>query len=141
MVASHETKAAVKQILLDLTPFLDEKQRRILYGSAASALGHGGIKYVNEVTGSARNTITSGMEDIMTFEKVKEIIVETVNCDADSVVLEAKLGDDLGIDSLDAMEINMALEEAFAISIADEDIVKFVCVKDIVSYIDSKVEA
>jgi len=81
------------------------------------------------------------MEDIMTFEKVKEIIVETVNCDADSVVLEAKLGDDLGIDSLDAMEINMALEEAFAISIADEDIVKFVCVKDIVSYIDSKVEA
>ncbi len=77
----------------------------------------------------------------MTFEKVKEIIVETVNCDADSVVLEAKLGDDLGIDSLDAMEINMALEEAFAISIADEDIVKFVCVKDIVSYIDSKVEA
>lgn len=77
----------------------------------------------------------------MTFEKVKEIIVETVNCDADSVVLEAKLGDDLGIDSLDAMEINMALEEAFALSIADEDIVKFVCVKDIVSYIDSKVEA
>lgn len=77
----------------------------------------------------------------MTFEKVKEIIVETVNCDADSVVLEAKLGDDLGIDSLDAMEINMALEEAFSISIADEDIVKFVCVKDIVSYIDSKVEA
>lgn len=77
----------------------------------------------------------------MTFEKVKEIIVETVNCDADSVVLEAKLGDDLGIDSLDAMEINMALEEAFAISIADEDIVKFVCVKDIVTYIDSKVEA
>lgn len=65
MVASHETKAAVKQILLDLTPFLDEKQRRILYGSAASALGHGGIKYVNEVTGSARNTITSGMEDII----------------------------------------------------------------------------
>ena len=71
----------------------------------------------------------------MTFEKVKEIIVETVNCDADSVVLEAKLGDDLGIDSLDAMEINMALEEAFAISIADEDIVKFVCVKDIVNLI------
>lgn len=77
----------------------------------------------------------------MTFEKVRDIIVETVNCDADAVVADAKLGDDLGIDSLDAMEINMALEEAFAISIADEDIVKFVCVKDIVSYIDSKVEA
>lgn len=77
----------------------------------------------------------------MTLEKVKEIIVETVNCDADAVVMDAKLSDDLGIDSLDAMEINMALEEAFAISIADEDLVKFVCVKDIVSYIESKVEA
>lgn len=76
----------------------------------------------------------------MTFEKVRDIIVETVNCDADSVVLDAKLGDDLGIDSLDAMEINMALEEAFSISIADEDLVKFVKVSDIVSYIDSKVE-
>ena len=59
MVASHETKAAVKQILLDITPFLDEKQRRILYGSAAAVLGHGGISFVNEVTGSARNTISS----------------------------------------------------------------------------------
>ncbi len=77
----------------------------------------------------------------MTFEKVKEIIVETVNCDEETVVLEAKLADDLGVDSLDAMEINMALEEAFAISIADEDIVKFVCVQDIVNYIDGKVEA
>ena len=77
----------------------------------------------------------------MTFEKVKEIIVETVNCDEDAVVLDAKLGDDLGVDSLDAMEINMALEEAFSISIADEDIVKFVCVQDIVNYIDGKVEA
>lgn len=76
----------------------------------------------------------------MTFEKVRDIIVETVNCDADSVVLDAKLGDDLGIDSLDAMEINMALEEAFSISIADEELVKFVKVSDIVSYIDSKVE-
>ena len=64
MVASHETKAAVKQILLDITPFLDEKQRRILYGSAAAVLGHGGISFVNEVTGSARNTISSGMEEI-----------------------------------------------------------------------------
>ena len=64
MVASIETKAAVKQILLDLTPYLDEKQRRILYGSAASVLGHGGITFVNEITGSARNTITSGMDEI-----------------------------------------------------------------------------
>ena len=64
MVASLETRTAVKQILLDMIPHLDEKQRRILYGSAATVLGHGGIVFVNEVTGSARNTITSGMKEV-----------------------------------------------------------------------------
>ena len=39
-VASFETRSVVKKILLDVTPVLDEKQRRILYGSAAEALGH-----------------------------------------------------------------------------------------------------
>ena len=63
-VASFETRSVVKKILLDVTPVLDEKQRRILYGSAAEALGHGGVAFVNEVTGSARNTITAGMDDI-----------------------------------------------------------------------------
>ena len=69
MVASYETKSAVKQILLDMAPYLDEKQKRILYGSAAAALGHGGISFVNEVIGSARNTITSGMEEISSMDE------------------------------------------------------------------------
>ena len=62
--ASIETRNVVRKILLDVTPILDEKQRRVLFGSAAEAMGHGGIAFVNEVTGSARNTITSGMNDI-----------------------------------------------------------------------------
>lgn len=74
----------------------------------------------------------------MTFEKVKEIIVETVSCDEDAVTLEANLKEDLGLDSLDAVELNMALEEAFDISISDEELVKFVTVKNIVDYIDSQ---
>ncbi|MBR6628291.1 MAG: acyl carrier protein [Lachnospiraceae bacterium] len=73
----------------------------------------------------------------MTFEKVKETIVATVNCDEEKVVLEAKLKEDLGLDSLDAVELNMALEEAFDISISDEDLMKFVSVKDIVDFVDS----
>lgn len=73
MIASHETKAAVKQILLEITPYLDEKQRRILYGSAATALGHGGISFVNQVTGSARNTIMSGMEEAATSEEAQSV--------------------------------------------------------------------
>ena len=53
-------------------------------------------------------------------------------------MLEANLKDDLGLDSLDAVELNMALEEAFEISISDEELVKFVTVKNIVDYIDSQ---
>lgn len=73
----------------------------------------------------------------MTFEKVKEIIVETISVDEDKVTMEAKLADDLGADSLDAVELNMALEEAFDISISDEDLMKFVTVGDIVNHIES----
>lgn len=73
----------------------------------------------------------------MTFDKVKEIIVDTLGCDEDAVVLTASLKDDLGADSLDAVELNMALEEEFGLSIPDEALVKFVTVKDIVEYIDA----
>ncbi len=75
----------------------------------------------------------------MTFEKVKEIIVETVNCGEDVVVMGANLRDDLNIDSLDVVELNMALEEAFNITISDDDLLTFVLVSDIVEYIDAHV--
>ena len=42
----------------------------------------------------------------MTFEKVKEIIMDTINCSEDKITLEANLKDDLGIDSLDSMELD-----------------------------------
>ena len=73
----------------------------------------------------------------MTFDKVKEIIVDTLSCDEDKVTLEATLSDDLGADSLDAVELNMALEEAFEISIPDEELANFKTVNDIVTYIES----
>lgn len=62
--ASEETQMVVRKILQDMLPLLDERQRRALCGSAASALGHGGIAFVSEETGKARNTITSGMDEI-----------------------------------------------------------------------------
>lgn len=64
MPASVETKRAVQTILDTMLPLLDEKQRRVLCGSAATALGHGGIAFVNEVAGCARNTISSGMSEV-----------------------------------------------------------------------------
>ena len=54
------------------------------------------------------------------FEEVKAIIVDTLNCEEDKVTLEANIFDDLGADSLDAMEINLALEEKLGKTISDE---------------------
>ncbi len=72
----------------------------------------------------------------MSFEEVKEIIVDTISCDEDKITLDANLKEDLGIDSLDAMELSMALEEHYSLSIEEEALAKFVTVKDIVDYID-----
>ena len=47
----------------------------------------------------------------MTFEEMKKIVVDTLNCDADKVTMDASLTDDLQADSLDAVELNMAFEE------------------------------
>ncbi|MBE5937821.1 MAG: acyl carrier protein [Lachnospiraceae bacterium] len=74
----------------------------------------------------------------MTFEKVKEIIVETISCDEDKITLDASLKDDLGIDSLDAMELSMALEENFSLTIDEEELQKFVTVRNIVEFLDKQ---
>jgi len=74
----------------------------------------------------------------MTFEKVKEVIVENLNVDGNSVTLESQLKQDLGADSLDAVKLVIALEDAFVIKVEDDAAAKFVAVKDIVAYIDSK---
>ena len=53
-----------------------------------------------------------------------------------NMIAESKLKDDLGLDSLDAMELNMALEEKFDLTISDEELINFITVQDIVKYID-----
>ncbi|MFH2056582.1 MAG: acyl carrier protein [bacterium] len=67
--------------------------------------------------------------------KVKEIIVEQLNADVDAVVPEAKFVDDLGADSLDTVELVMALEEEFGVEIADDDAEKITTVGDAINYI------
>ena len=73
----------------------------------------------------------------MTFEKVREIMVDTLSLEKDEIKISYNLFDDLGADSLDAVELNMALEEEYGISIPDEDLLTLKTVQDIVSYIDS----
>ena len=70
-------------------------------------------------------------------EKVKHIIVEQLGVDEEEVKPEATFVDDLGADSLDVVELVMALEEEFGIEISDEDAEKLASVKQAVDYIDS----
>ena len=71
-------------------------------------------------------------------EKVKQIIVEQLNVDEGEVTPTASFVDDLGADSLDIVELVMALEEAFNIEVPDEDAEKLATVKDAYEYIEKK---
>ena len=73
------------------------------------------------------------------FDKVKEIIVEQLGVADTAVTLEASFIDDLGADSLDIVELIMALEEEFDIEIPDDDAEKVVTVTDVVDYIKDHV--
>ena len=73
-----------------------------------------------------------------TLEKVKKIIAEQLGVKDEEIKLESKFTDDLGADSLDTVELVMALEEEFGIEIPDEDAEKAKAVKDVVAYIDNK---
>ena len=68
-------------------------------------------------------------------ERVKVIIVEQLGVEASQVTEKAKFVDDLGADSLDTIELVMALEEEFSIEIPDEDAEKIVSVGDAINYI------
>ena len=73
-------------------------------------------------------------------KRVKEIIVEQLGVKPDEVTNEASFVDDLGADSLDTVELVMALEEEFDIEIPDEDAEKIVAVADAIKYIDKHVQ-
>jgi acyl carrier protein len=76
------------------------------------------------------------MADKPIDQRVKDIIVEQLGVKADQVTPEAKLIEDLGADSLDAVELVMALEEEFGIEVPDEQAEKLQSVGDIIKYIE-----
>ncbi|MEO0376341.1 MAG: acyl carrier protein [Cyanobacteria bacterium P01_A01_bin.17] len=78
------------------------------------------------------------MSDSGTFEKVKSIVAEQLSVDAAQVVPEASFQNDLNADSLDVVEMVMALEEEFDIEIPDEDAEAITTVEKAVEYIDKK---
>ncbi|MDR5695497.1 MAG: acyl carrier protein [Armatimonadota bacterium] len=74
------------------------------------------------------------------FERVKSIIVEQLNVDEEEVTPEASFVEDLGADSLDVVELVMALEEEFELEIPDEDAEKIQTVGEAVRYIERHLE-
>lgn len=73
----------------------------------------------------------------MKFEEVRDVIVETLACDAEQVTMEARLAEDLGADSLASVELVMALEEASGISVEDSALAELKTVGDIVAYFEA----
>ncbi|ADL51640.1 acyl carrier protein [Clostridium cellulovorans] len=76
----------------------------------------------------------------MVFEKVKGIIAEQLGVDEDEVTMDSSFVDDLGADSLDIVELIMALESEFDIEIPDEDAEKASTVGNVVEYIREHIE-
>ena len=75
----------------------------------------------------------------MTFDKIKEIIIEQLQVKEDAIQLDTNLMKDLDADSLDAVEIIMAIEDEYDIEIPDEDAEKFQTVTDIVKYVEDRI--
>ena len=71
-------------------------------------------------------------------DKVKDIIIDQLGVDEKQVTLEASFVDDLGADSLDTVELVMALEEEFDIEIPDDEAEKIATVQDATNYINSR---
>lgn len=72
------------------------------------------------------------------FEQVKDALVESLNIDGGDIKLESNLKDDLGIDSLAAVELSLDLETEFDVEISDEELAALVSVEGIVKLIESK---
>jgi len=70
------------------------------------------------------------------FDKVRDLIVEELDVDKEIVTEDASILDDLGADSLDVVELVMALEETFDITVADDEVQKLKTVGDVVKYIE-----
>ncbi|UMZ73326.1 Acyl carrier protein [Natranaerofaba carboxydovora] len=78
-----------------------------------------------------------GGENVAAFDKVKEIIVDQLGVEEDQVKLETSFTEDLEADSLDIVELIMALEEEFDMEISDEEAEKMTTVQEVVDYIDN----
>ena len=72
------------------------------------------------------------------LEKMKEIIAEQLNCDAESITLQTSFKEDLGADSLDLFELVMALEDEYSVEIPSEELQDLTTVGAVIDYLKAK---
>lgn len=72
------------------------------------------------------------------LEKMREIIAEQLNCEAESIQLETSFKEDLGADSLDLFELVMALEDEYSVEIPSEELQELTTVGDVIDYLKTK---
>ena len=75
----------------------------------------------------------------MVLDKMKDILVEQLECNPEDITMESLLVDDLGADSLDAIDSVMSVEDTFKVEVPDEIIEKIETVGDIVNYIEDHI--
>ena len=73
----------------------------------------------------------------MVFEKIRALLSEQLDIEEDEITMESKLAEDLGADSLDVVDLIMAIEDEFEVEVLDEDIEKVVTVGDMVNYVNA----
>ena len=74
-----------------------------------------------------------------TFERIRELLAEQLDIDEDKITMDSDILEDFEADSLDAVELNMALEEACGVSIPDEELANLKTVGDIFNYVNAHV--
>ncbi|MBQ6602358.1 MAG: acyl carrier protein [Eubacterium sp.] len=72
------------------------------------------------------------------LEKIRQVLAEQFNCDEDSITEDTNLKDDLGADSLDLLELVMALEEEYSLEIPAEELTDIETVGDVIDYLKTK---
>ncbi len=73
----------------------------------------------------------------MIFERIKEMIVEELNVPVEKITMEARLAEDLGADSIDAVELIMNIEDEFSVQVSDEEAQNIKTVGDLVKYVEA----
>ena len=76
----------------------------------------------------------------MVFEKITQMLADQLDANIDDMTTDTKIGEDLGADSLDVVELLMAIEEEFDVEIPDEDIEALKTIGDVVEYIQNKID-